>query len=181
MRLPPLPADQWNDRTRGALAALLPRWRRNPEHAGPAMSVLARHPDLAEAYLGFGVYLLFRSTLPPRVREITILRIAHRHQCAYEWAHHVAITDSTGLGDAGITAADIDGIRRGELTGDFDRLLLGAVDELDEKSQLSDSTWESLGEYLDERQRMDLVFTIGGYAMIAKAFNTFGIQPDHER
>lgn len=176
MRLPPLPADQWDDRTRGALAALLPRWRRNPEHAGPAMSVLARHPDLAEAYLGFGVYLLFRSTLPPRVREITILRIAHRYQCAYEWAHHVAIADTTGL-----TEADIDGIRRGELSTDFDRMLLAAVDELDEKSQLSDTTWNTLSDFLDERQRMDLVFTVGGYAMIATAFNTFGIQPDHER
>ncbi|OXR45718.1 hypothetical protein B7C42_02010 [Nocardia cerradoensis] len=176
MRLPPLPADQWDDRTRGALAALLPRARRNPDGAGPAMSALARHPDLAEAYLGFGVYLLFRSTLPPRVREIAILRIAHRRQCAYEWAHHVAMADSTGLSDA-----DIDGIRDGRLTGEFDRLLLAAVDELDEKSQLSDTTWAALSDYLDEHQRMDLVFTVGGYAMVAMAFNTFGIQPDHER
>ncbi|WP_063063074.1 carboxymuconolactone decarboxylase family protein [Nocardia violaceofusca] len=176
MRLPPLPADQWDDRTRGALAALLPRARRNPDGAGPAMSALARHPDLAEAYLGFGVYLLFRSTLPPRVREIAILRIAHRRQCAYEWAHHVAMADSTGLSDA-----DVDGIRDGRLTGEFDRLLLAAVDELDEKSQLSDTTWAALSDYLDERQRMDLVFTVGGYAMVAMAFNTFGIQPDHER
>ncbi len=176
MRLPPLPADQWDDRTRGALAALLPRARRNPDGAGPAMSALARHPDLAEAYLGFGVYLLFRSSLPPRVREIAILRIAHRHHCAYEWTHHVAMAESNGL-----TADDIDGIQRGELTAEFDRLLLAAVDELDEKSDLSDTTWAALSDCLDERQRMDLVFTVGGYAMIATAFNTFGIQPEHER
>lgn len=86
------------------------------------------------------------------------------------------MADSTGLSDA-----DIDGIRDGRLVGEFDRLLLAAVDELDEKSQLSDTTWAALSDYLDERQRMDLVFTVGGYAMVAMAFNTFGIQPDHER
>lgn len=176
MRLPPLPADRWDDRTRSALAALLPRWRRNPEDAGPAMASLARHPDLAEAYLGLGVYLLFRSTLPPRVREIAILRTVHRHHCAYEWDHHLAMADSVGLSES-----DVDGIRRGELAGDFDRLLLAAVDELDEKSELSDTTWTALSDYLDERQRMDLIFTVGGYAMSAMAFNTFGIPSDHER
>ncbi|MBO0852379.1 MAG: carboxymuconolactone decarboxylase family protein [Nocardia sp.] len=176
MSLPPLPADQWDDRVRGSLSALLPRWRRNPENAGPAMSVLARHPDLAEAYLGFGVYLLFRSSLPTRVREITILRIAHRHSCDYEWNHHVAMAAGSGISEA-----DIEGITRGELTAEFDRLLLAAVDELDEKSSLSDSSWDALTPYLDERQRMDLVFTVGGYAMVAKAFNTFGIKAGDER
>src|SRR5206468_286774 len=81
MRLPPLPEDRWDDRTRDALRPLLPRQRRNPEGAGPAMSTLVRHPDLTEAFLGFSVYLLFRSSLPPRVRELAILRVAHRRGC----------------------------------------------------------------------------------------------------
>ena len=33
MRLPPLPEDQWDERTRAALAALLPPDRRNPQGA----------------------------------------------------------------------------------------------------------------------------------------------------
>ena len=42
MRLPPLPEDQWDERTRAALAALLPPDRRNPQGAGNAMATLAR-------------------------------------------------------------------------------------------------------------------------------------------
>ena len=41
---------------------------------------------------------------------------------------------------------------------------------------LTDETWAALGEHLDERQRMDFVFTVGGYAMLAMAFNTFGVR-----
>ena len=34
---------------------------------------------------------------------------------------------------------------------------------------------------LDERQRMDLIFTIGGYIALAMALNAFGVEPDKER
>ena len=44
-----------------------------------------------------------------------------------------------------------------------------------------DETWAALGEYLSDRQRMDFVFTVGAYAMLAMAFNTFGVQLEKER
>ncbi|MBC7302812.1 MAG: carboxymuconolactone decarboxylase family protein [Nocardia sp.] len=178
MRLAPLPAEEWDDRTRDALRLLLPRARRNPEGAGPAMSTLVRHPDLTEAFLHFSVYLLFRSTVPARVRELAILRVAHRRQCAYEWHHHTRMSADAGLDDAGITAADIAGVQLGELDDAFDQAVLDAVDELEEQSRLSDRTWATLSQRLDERQRMDLVFIVGGYGVLAMAFNTFDISPE---
>ena len=176
MRLTPLPADQWDDEVRGAFKGMLPRVRQNPEGAGTALSTLVRHPDLTKAFLGFNVYLLFRSSLPPRLREVAILRVAHRRHCAYEWEHHVDLAKAEGLTDA-----DVDGIRRGAATNEVDELVLRAVDELDEKSNLSDGTWKALGEKLNDRQRMDLVFTVGAYAMLAMAFNTFGVQLEQEK
>src|SRR6476646_7178461 len=90
---------------RAALAALLPPDRRNPRGAGNALATLARHPDLAEAFLPFNTRLLLRSTLPPRLRELAILRVARRSGCAYEWAHHVRIAAKAGLSEAEIEAA----------------------------------------------------------------------------
>lgn len=172
MRLPPLPDDEWDDRTREALSALLPRRMRNEHGAGPAMSRLARHPDLTEAFLSFSTYILFRSTLPPRVREVATLRVAGRRNCAYEWAHHVKLAR-----EAGLTESEIEAAGRGKADEPLDSLVLTAVDELEDHSTLSDRTWEALAEHLDERQRMDLVFTVGTYAVLAMAFNTFGVQP----
>ncbi len=176
MRVPPLPADQWDDAVDQALSVMLPPERRNPEAAGNLLGTLVRHPQLLRAFLRFNSHLLISSTLPPRVRELAVLRVAHRYHCEYEWRHHVRMGREAGLSDE-----TIDGIQRGEATDALDRAILHAVDELSEASVLSDETWAVLSEHLDEQQRMDLVFTIGCYGALAMAINTFGVQPDEER
>lgn len=176
MRLSPLPADEWDDAVRHALAGMLPEERHNPQDAGNLLATLVHHPDLTRAFLRFSFYLLSASTLPPRVREQVILRVAHRRGCAYEWTHHVKLGTKAGLSDSDIAA-----IQSGDPPDEFDRAVLGAVDELDEKSNLSDATWATLSERLDEKQRMDLVFTVGGYTALAMALNTFGVEVEQER
>ncbi len=170
MRLPPLPADQWDEAVQQSLAGMLPAERRNPRDAGNALATLANHPALVKAFLGFNVHL-FTSTLPARLRELAVLRVAHRRQCAYEWEHHASIAKRLG-----ITEDEIEAVRRGEARDELERAVLTGVDELEEESQLSDETWAALGERLDDRQRMDYIFTVGCYATLAMAFNTFGVE-----
>lgn len=175
MRVPPLPADQWDDAVDHALSGMMPAERRNPDSTGNLLGTLVRHPKLTRAFLRFNNHLLFSSTLPPRLRELAVLRVAHLHRCEYEWRHHVRMGRETGLTDD-----VIDGIQRGEATDELDRAILHAVDELSDNSVVSDETWAALTEHLDERQRMDLVFTIGCYGALAMAINTFGVEPDQE-
>jgi len=174
MRVPPLPADRWDEAVQESLAGMLPAERRNPRGAGNALSTLAHHPALTEAFLRFNVYL-FTSTLPPRVRELAILRVAHRRECAYEWTHHAEMAKREGLTDD-----EVDAVRRGDAAGAFERAVLAGVDELDDKSELSDETWAALGECLDDRQRMDYIFTVGCYTTLAMAFNTFGVEVERD-
>ena len=176
MRLSPLPDEQWDERARDALAVLLPSKRRSRHGAGNALATLVRHPDLAEAFLVFNTYLMVESSLPSRLRELAILRVARRRHCSYEWTHHARIAGKAGLSEAEIEAAG-----RGEATGELDQAVLDAVSELDDDSVLSDRTWATLGEHLNEHQRMDLIFTIGAYCLLAMAFNTFGVEPENER
>jgi AhpD family alkylhydroperoxidase len=176
MRLPPLPADQWDEAVQRSLAGMLPPERLNPRDAGNALSTFANHPALAKAFLRFNVHLLYSSTLPPRIRELAILRVAHRRDCAYEWTHHVTLAK-----EAGISADEIAAVRQGQAADDFERAVLTGVDELDEKSRLSDETWAVLGERLDDRQRMDYVFTVGCYTLLAMAFNTFGVEVEQDQ
>jgi alkylhydroperoxidase family enzyme len=83
--------------------------------------------------------------------------------------------------EVGLTDEVIDGIQRGEASDELDQAILHAVDELQDKSVIADATWAALSQHLDERQRMDLVFTIGCYGALAMAINTFGVEPDQER
>jgi 4-carboxymuconolactone decarboxylase len=159
-RIQPVPYAEWDIE---ALSVLAPGRTLPPNNV---LGLLARHPALARAFLTFNAHLLTTSTLPARTRELAILRIAWRRRCRYEWAQHVQIARR-----AGITDEEIAGIRAGAAT-----LISRAVDELDEDSCLSDETYRALAADLDDRQLMDLVFTVGTYGLLAAAFNTFGVE-----
>jgi AhpD family alkylhydroperoxidase len=159
-RIQPVPYAEWDIE---ALSVLAPGRKLPPNNV---LGLLARHPALARAFLTFNAHLLTTSTLPARTRELAILRIAWRRRCRYEWAQHVQIARR-----AGITDEEIAGIRAGAAT-----LISRAVDELDEDSCLSDETYRALAAELDDRQLMDLVFTVGTYGLLAAAFNTFGVE-----
>jgi 4-carboxymuconolactone decarboxylase len=171
VRVAPLPAEHWDDAVLGALR-MMPEDRRNPVAAGNAVATFVNHPDLTRSYLTFSFYLLTRSTLPARLRELAVLRVAHLAQCAYEWDEHVRIGR-----DAGLTDDEIAALTEGKAADAFDRTVLAAVDELVGDTRISDPTWAALGERMDTRQLMDFVFTIGGYHMLAMALNTFGVEP----
>lgn len=140
------------------------------------MSTLVRHPNLTKAFLAFGTYIMFESTLEPRIQEIITLSVAAQRGSGYIWAHHVGSGRRAGLDDA-----EIEGIRRGNLPDPFEQTLLDSVVELNVRGRISDASWAALVGTLDERQCIDLVFTIGYYDMLANAYNTFGVQLDHHR
>lgn len=162
-RIPLQPYDEWDTDALGVMAP----GRKLPE--SNVLSLLARHPDLARAFLTFNTHMLTRSnTVPPRIRELVILRVAWRRRCRYEWVQHLLIAPR-----AGVTEDEIAGIRKGEPT-----LLTRMVDELDGNSDLSDETYGALAAEFSERQLMDLVFLVGAYASIALAMNAFRLELD---
>jgi 4-carboxymuconolactone decarboxylase len=146
---------------------------------GPVLNIfrtLAHHPKLLKRWLVFGSHLLAKSTLPPREREILILRVGWKCRAEYEWGQHVVI----GRG-AGLTDEEIERITRGpEAPGwsEADRVLLRAADELVDDAFLSDATWAALAETYDTQQLLDLVFTVGQYNLVSMALNSLGVQLD---
>lgn len=137
---------------------------------------LAHHPDLAEAWLTFARYVLGNSTLPPRERELLILRIGYLRGSAYEWGQHTRIGREAGLSDDEILRV-IEGPEAAEWSP-FDRALLRAVDELHHDSEISDATWSDLAARYDTRQLMDVVFTVGQYNLVSIALRTFRVPLD---
>lgn len=140
------------------------------------IATLAQHPKLLKRWNVFSNHVLFKSTLPPREREILILRIGWLCQAEYEWGQHVRIGKAAGLDETTIAC-----IKEGPNApglDPFESLLLRAVDELHEDAFLSDATWAALSKRYDRHQLMDLVFTVGQYNLVSMALNTFGVQLD---
>jgi alkylhydroperoxidase family enzyme len=146
---------------------------------GPAVNIFrtfVRHPKLLKRWLVFGNHVLFKSSLPPRDRELLILRTGWLCRSEYEWGQHVIIGRGVGL-----TEEEIHRVTLGPDASGWDALdavLLRAADELHEDQFVSDETWRALEEHYDEQQRMDLVFAVGQYTLVSMALNTFGVQLD---
>jgi alkylhydroperoxidase family enzyme len=59
--------------------------------------VLAHSPNVLRNFMRLGNSLLFHGVLPPRLRELAILRVAELTGAHYEWAHHVPIARQAGV------------------------------------------------------------------------------------
>jgi alkylhydroperoxidase family enzyme len=144
---------------------------------GPVLNIyrtLARHPKAAKRWLVFGAHVLGKSSLTAREREILILRIGWLSRCEYEWGQHVVIGRRAGLSDTEI-AAIAEGPASSGLPA-FERTLLCAADELHGDQFISDATWSALRERYDDRQVIDLIFTVGQYTLVCMALNSLGVQ-----
>lgn len=170
-RIPPTTQADRDERTEEMLATMM----RRPD--GTDMNIfatLAHHPKLLKRWAQFGGTLLFGGTLPPRDRELLILRTAWLCDAEYEWGQHVGI----GLA-AGLTEAEIERIHADATSNEWsttDRALLAAVDELHEKYRIEDTTWERLAEHYDYQQLIEICMVVGQYHMVAFTLNSLGIE-----
>ena len=170
-RLEPIQPEDWTDEIKKTLQPNVEK--------GTVFNIfktLSHHPDLFRRWLVFGNHVLFKSTLPPRERELIILRIGWLCEAEYEWAQHVLIGK-----EAGLTAEEIDRIKAGPNArgwSEADKLLLQATDELRKDAFITDATWNGLCQHFDTRQLMDVVFAVGQYNLVSMALNTLGVQLD---
>lgn len=136
-------------------------------------TTLVRHPKLFRRWSAFGGTLLLAGRLPPRDRELLILRTAWNNGCEYEWGQHVQIAR-----DAGIDA-EIDRVIEGPAAAGlapFDAVLLQAADELHRDSVIGDGTWARLRERYDEHQLIEVPMVVGHYALLGYTLNSLGVQ-----
>jgi alkylhydroperoxidase family enzyme len=144
---------------------------------GPILNVqrtLFRAPEASKAFGQWAAYVMSdRNSLPPRQREIVILRVGFLCKSGYEFAQH----ERLGL-QSGLTADEIARIKAGADAGwaAGDAALIRAADDLVGAHFVSDRTWAELRAHFDEKQCMDVVFTAGQYTLVSMVLNSFGVQ-----
>lgn len=132
--------------------------------------VLARRPDMYRIFLPFIEKVIADTKLPPRDRQIVVLRTLAAAGDTYELHHHRVISVKTGMSEAEIEAA-----ASGEgLTG-FDRTLADAAEELLREQTIGDATWAALAARYSEEQLMEVVFLSGCYVTMAMLTKSFGM------
>lgn len=171
IRIPPLPDDELGSEVRELVRRIgNTLGLEAPETLTTYFAVLARHPDLFRLQLETGIFLFSGSAIPPRERELAVLRTAWLAGAPYEWGQHVLIGREMGF-----TEADTDRVRAGpEAEGwtAHETAILRAVDELFERQMISDAAWAALAQTWNEAQLIELPCLVGQYLGVAMLQNT---------
>ena len=138
------------------------------------IGVLLRNPALAKAFLTFNNHVATASTVSKRVRELLILRISWLRRSEYEFVQHLGLARNAGLSEAEIERVQFGPDAEG--WDPIDAALVRCVDELHADARIQDETWFRLSTRFNTEELMDIVFAVGCYDLLAKAFKTFGVQ-----
>jgi AhpD family alkylhydroperoxidase len=147
--------------------------RTNPPHL---FLTMAHQRRLFRGWLRFAARLMPGGKLPRRETELVILRVAHLRQCTYEYEHHVRLGRR-----AGVSAADVQRVEAAPSAAGWtprEKAMLVAVDELIQRHDLDDSTWNSLRAHLGPAEAVEFLMLVGHYDMLATFLNTLRVEPD---
>ncbi|MBC3986049.1 carboxymuconolactone decarboxylase family protein [Streptomyces sp. AC536] len=134
--------------------------------------VLHRNPELASRMFALGAGLLGHGLLPAVDRELVIARVTARSGCAYEWGVHAAtLAPQAGLSPEQLRATPRPDAAASAPWSPRHTALLRAVDELDDTTQLTQSTWDALRGHYEEAHLLELLVLIGWYRTISYLAN----------
>jgi alkylhydroperoxidase family enzyme len=138
-----------------------------------------KNPALYESWLPFATYVIPASSLDHRDRQILILRTAYTWRSGYVWAQHVQISKLFEvLTSDEIAALDTDDPAPAASWSPLEHALVTACDETRADGEISEPVWSVLAATYDEAQLLDVVFTIGQYALISTSLRSLRVELD---
>jgi alkylhydroperoxidase family enzyme len=135
--------------------------------------VIVNNPKMYRTFVPHIEAVIARTSLPPRDRQVIVLRTLATCNDIYELAHHLTISRNAGLGEEEIAAFQSG---TGACLTAFDRTLIKAADELKSDQMVSDETWAALAERYSTEQLMEVVFLAGCYQTMAMLTKSFGMR-----
>lgn len=179
-RIEPLPPEQFTEEAQEIADNLRAFFGSRAKGVPKTFATMFKHPGLYKGQMGLGLELNQNGKLPPREREMVILRTAWLVRSPMEWGEHVAYGKNLGL-----SVEEIERITQGSSAqgwNEHDRAVLRGVEELLGDYAVSDETWAVLAKSWDEPQLMELPGLVGSYTLTAMLYNTlrFGLMEGNE-
>ena len=139
--------------------------------------MLSYAPTALSPYYAFSAALLDQLELDPKLRELTILRVAQRTEARYAWEQHVALAHLVEVSDEQLAA-----LQQGEGESKHfttkEQLVLAFADEVMQKPRLSDALFERMRRLFSSREIVELLLVIGWYWTASRIMTTLDLEPD---
>jgi alkylhydroperoxidase family enzyme len=134
------------------------------------------HPALFRGQMAIGIALA-GGVIPPRERELAVLRNAWICGAPYEWGEHVDMAKNR----CGITTEEVERCTKGskaEGWSDHERAIMKGVEELHMNFAISDETWAELAKTWDDKQLSEFPVLVGTYTATAMLQNSLRYRLD---
>jgi 4-carboxymuconolactone decarboxylase len=133
--------------------------------------MLSYAPTVLTPYYTFSAALLDQLELDPKLRELTILRVAQRTEAHYVWVQHVALAQLVGVSDEQIAALQKEEGEDEHFTMK-EQLVLAFADEVMQTPRLSDALFEGMSHLFSSREIVELLLVVGWYWTVGRVMTT---------
>jgi 4-carboxymuconolactone decarboxylase len=151
----------------------------------PLYQVLLNSAPLASGWEKLLTAIRNRSTVPPHLRELIILRVAVLNRASFEFKEHLPPARQAGL-----TETKIEAVRRWNLPGSaaggasaddgtFDedeKLVLSLTDAMTRDVAVPDAIMERLAARFDARGVLETVATVAAYNMVSRLLVALNVE-----
>ena len=140
--------------------------------------MMAHAETAVRPFMRLGNALLFKGELDDVLREIVILRVGHVTGSGYEVHQHKIVGRNCGM-----TEAQIEAVPEGAASDVFDdtqKLALRVTDEVLAGVRMRPETFEAAKAAFAHRQLVELLLTVGFYAMIAGLLENLEVEIEPE-
>jgi len=127
---------------------------------------LLNSAPLAEGWEKLLTAIRNKSSLPPDLREMVILRVAVLNRAPFEFEAHLPVARKAGVTDAKLAAIELPQI--GEPFSVVERAVLALTDVMTREVQVPDALFEPIARHFDRRAVTELVATIAAYNMVSR-------------
>ena len=151
--------------TRPELAALEARIRGARGRISPLYSVLLNSPELASGWEQLFTAIRQKTSVPPALRELVILRIAVLNGADYEFEAHVPHALAAGMSEA-----HLEQLRQDDIAafGGVELLVIRYTDAMTRDLVVPEALCLELDRHFDAKTLVELTATIAGYNMVSR-------------
>jgi alkylhydroperoxidase family enzyme len=159
--------EPWSD---DSGAAVLARFR-----GRSGSGALESNPQLAAFFECWLDTFLFKGTIDPRLRELTILRVMWRCGQSFEWANHYRLARRVGVTDVDVVAVrtadpDLDLAHDATVA-----MVVRAADEMVDLGRLTPATYTAVKDVFPAQGALqEFLYLVAGYRMFASVSATTG-------
>jgi 4-carboxymuconolactone decarboxylase len=163
---------QADERNQPELKAVYDRISKTRGYVSNILKGFSNAPEGLGHFAVLGEYVRYRSEIPARTRELSVLAIAAGIE--YAWAHHLPHAIK-----AGVSQAELDELERGGIPATAtpaERAAIAYVREYANLGQVRDATFAELRNHFTARQITDLTLLGGYFVALGCAVNAFQIE-----